>query len=115
VVLDIDGSLHQIHSENKQEAAANYKGGYGFHPIYCFADATGRPSLCGCGPARRSNNIADHVALLDAAIAGLPPEIAVGHGSGDEPASYAGRSSSHRLRRLHRLVWHAGSRNAASP
>ncbi|MBA2643927.1 MAG: transposase [Solirubrobacterales bacterium] len=34
VVLDIDGSLHQIHSENKQEAAANYKGGYGFHPIY---------------------------------------------------------------------------------
>ncbi len=41
VVLDIDASLHQIHSESKEEAAANYKGGYGFHPIYCFADATG--------------------------------------------------------------------------
>src|SRR6266508_4280207 len=31
VVLDIDSSLHQIHSENKQETAANYKGGFGFH------------------------------------------------------------------------------------
>src|SRR5438128_2863858 len=41
VVLDIDASLHEVHSENKQEAAATYKGGYGFHPLYCFADATG--------------------------------------------------------------------------
>ena len=37
MVLGIDGSLRQIHSENKEHAAANYKGGYGFHPIYCFA------------------------------------------------------------------------------
>jgi len=41
VVLDIDSSLHQIHSENKADTAPNYKGGFGFHPIYCFADATG--------------------------------------------------------------------------
>jgi len=41
VVLDIDSSLHQVHSENKAETAPNYKGGFGFHPIYCFADATG--------------------------------------------------------------------------
>lgn len=27
VVLDIDGSLHQVHSDNKEEAAANCKGG----------------------------------------------------------------------------------------
>jgi hypothetical protein len=26
VVLDIDSSLHQVHSENKDETAANYKG-----------------------------------------------------------------------------------------
>ncbi len=39
VVLDIDGSLQEVHSENKVDAAANYKGGYGFHPMYCFADA----------------------------------------------------------------------------
>ena len=33
IVLDIDSSLHQIHSENKQDTAANYKGGFGFHRV----------------------------------------------------------------------------------
>lgn len=87
VVLDIDSSLHQVHSENKQETAATYKGGFGFHPIYCFADATGetlgvmlRPGNAG------ANNIADHVAVLDQAIAQLPEEIAVGHRLGEDPA-----------------------------
>jgi hypothetical protein len=41
VVLDIDASLVQIHSENKQGTGPTYKGGFGFHPILCFADATG--------------------------------------------------------------------------
>ena len=86
IVLDIDSSLHEVHSENKAEAAPHYKGGFGFHPIYCFADATGeclaellRPGNAG------ANTIADHVCVLDQAIAQLPPEIAVGHGPGDDP------------------------------
>jgi hypothetical protein len=90
VVLDIDASLHEIHSENKQETAAHYKGGFGFHPIYCFADATGetlaellRPGNAG------ANTIADHVAVLDAAIAQLPAVIAVGHRAGDDPSLVA--------------------------
>ena len=33
-----------------------------------------------------ANNIADHVAVLDAAIAQLPAEIAVGHQPGDDAA-----------------------------
>ena len=41
VLLDIDASLVDIHSENKDQAAATFKGGYGFHPMFCFADATG--------------------------------------------------------------------------
>lgn len=45
VVLDVDSSLYQIHSENKEEAAPNYKGGNGPRPIYCFADATGETPL----------------------------------------------------------------------
>jgi hypothetical protein len=86
VVLDIDSSLHQIHSENKQDTAANYKGGFGFHPIYCFADATGEALGVRLRPGNAgANNIADHVAVLDAAIAGLPAEIAVGHHPGDDP------------------------------
>jgi hypothetical protein len=87
VVLDIDSSLHQIHSENKQETAANYKGGFGFHPIYCFADATGETLAVRLRPGNAAaNNIADHVAVLDAAIAQLPEEIAVGHRPGDDPS-----------------------------
>jgi len=87
VVLDIDGSLHEVHSENKEEAAATYKGGYGFHPIYCFADATGETLAVALRPGNAgANNIADHVALLDAAIAQLPAEIAAGHRPGDDPA-----------------------------
>ena len=85
IVLDIDASLHQIHSENKEETAANYKGGFGFHPIYCFADATGetlgvllRPGNAG------ANTITDHVWVLDQAIGQLPEEIAVGHRPGDD-------------------------------
>jgi hypothetical protein len=87
VVLDIDASLHEVHSENKQQAAPHYKGGFGFHPIYCFADATGetlaellRPGNAG------ANTIVDHVAVLDAAIAQLPAEIAAGHRPGDDAA-----------------------------
>jgi len=87
VVLDIDSSLHQIHSENKQDTAANYKGGFGFHPIYCFADATGETLAVRLRPGNAgANNIADHVAVLDDAIAQLPEEIAVGHRRGDDPA-----------------------------
>jgi Transposase DDE domain group 1 len=87
VVLDIDSSLHQVHSENKVETAPNYKGGFGFHPIYCFADATGETLAVTLRPGNAgANNIADHVAVLDQAIAQLPEEIAVGHRPGDDPA-----------------------------
>jgi hypothetical protein len=86
VVLDIDSSLHEIHSEHKQETAATYKGGFGFHPIYCFADASGETLAVRLRPGNAgANNIADHVAVLDGAIAQLPEEIAAGHREGDEP------------------------------
>jgi hypothetical protein len=87
VVLDIDASLHEVHSENKQDTAAHYKGGFGFHPIYCFADATGECLAERLRPGNAAaNDIADHVTVLDAAIAALPAEIAVGHQPGDDPA-----------------------------
>jgi hypothetical protein len=86
VVLDIDSSLHEIHSENKQDTAATYKGGFGFHPIYCFADATGETLAVRLRPGNAgANDIADHVAVLDAALAQRPEEIAVGHRPGDDP------------------------------
>lgn len=87
VVLDIDASLHQVHSENKQQAAANYKGGYGFHPIYCFADATGETLGVSLRPGNAgANNITDHITVLDQAIAQLPEGAAAGHHCGDDPS-----------------------------
>ena len=35
VVLDIDSTLVEVHSENKAGAAAHFKAGFGFHPMLC--------------------------------------------------------------------------------
>jgi len=87
VILDIDASLVEIHSENKEQTAPTYKGGFGFHPMFCFADATGetlsgllRPGNAG------SNTVADHITVLDEGITQLPEAIARGHRPGDDPA-----------------------------
>ena len=87
VVLDIDASLVEVHSENKQGTAPTYKGGFGFHPMFCFADATGEALAAVLRPGNAGANcIADHLELLDAAIAQLPVEVAAGHHLGDEVA-----------------------------
>lgn len=87
IYLDIDASLIEIHSENKEQTGPNYKGGFGFHPLLCFADCTGdalsgmlRPGNAG------ANTVADHEVVLDDAIVQLPPEIALGHRLGDDPS-----------------------------
>ena len=72
IVLDFDATLVTSHSE-KENAAPNYKLGFGFHPLLCFVDATNdavagvlRPGNAG------SNTAADHIEVLDAALAQLP-------------------------------------------
>jgi hypothetical protein len=72
IVLDFDATLVTSHSD-KQDAAPNYKHGFGFHPLLCFVDATNdavagvlRPGNAG------SNTAADHIAVLDGALAQLP-------------------------------------------
>lgn len=90
VVLDIDASLVEIHSENKEHTAATYKGGFGFHPMFCFADATGETLAAVLRPGNAgANTVADHVAVLDTAIAQLPAVIAAGHHVGDDPDTAA--------------------------
>jgi len=87
VLLDIDASLVEIHSENKEQAAPTYKGGYGFHPMFCFADATGETLSALLRPGNAgANTVADHLIVLDAALVQLPREIAAGHGVGDDPS-----------------------------
>jgi hypothetical protein len=86
VVLDIDASLVEIHSEHKLNAAPNFKGGYGYHPMFCFADATGEALAGLLRPGNaNANTVADHVAVLDAGVAQLPAAIVAGHRAGDDP------------------------------
>ena len=92
VVLDIDSSLHEVHTESKQGTGPTYKGGWGFHPMYCFSDYTGE---CLAAELRRgnatANQVSDLVGVLDAAIAALPDPIGVGHRAGDDPRLAARR------------------------
>ena len=79
VVLDIDSSVHEIHSDNKQAAARSYKGVYGFHPIYCFWDATGECLSALLRPGNAAaNKISDHTTVLDEALAALPEHAKAG-------------------------------------
>ena len=86
VVLDIDASLHEIHSENKEGAGPHYRKGYGFHPLYVFSDATGECLGHILRPGNAAaNTVSDHVEVLDQAIQALPAGVRVGHGRGDSP------------------------------
>jgi hypothetical protein len=88
VVLDLDASLIDIHSENKEGTAANYKRGFGFSPMFCFADATGEALAGLLRPGNATaNDIADQLAVLDAAIDQLPDPIVTGHRRGDDPSA----------------------------
>lgn len=76
ITLDFDAQLLECHTE-KEGGGPHRKGGYGFHPLHCFLDETGehlagllRPGNAG------SNTAADHVSVLEQALAQLPEEAA---------------------------------------
>ena len=74
--LDFDATITIAHSE-KENAAATWKKTFGFHPLLCFLD---RPDVAGgealAGLLRKgnagSNTAADHVTVLDQALAQIP-------------------------------------------
>ena len=71
-VLDFDATLLSAHSE-KEHAAPNYKHGFGFHPLGCWLDATNEALAAVLRPGNAgSNTAADHVEVLDLALAQLP-------------------------------------------
>ena len=77
VIVDIDATLVTSHSD-KELAAPTFKRGFGFHPLLAFADhgqaGTGTPLAAVLRPGNAgSNTAADHVAVLDAALAQLDP------------------------------------------
>lgn len=85
VVLDIDATLVEIHSENKTGTAPHFKGGFGFHPVLCFADATGDVLSGMLRPGNAAaNDTGDLLSVVDDAIEGLPTDIGAGHRRGDD-------------------------------
>jgi hypothetical protein len=85
VVIDLDASLVEIHSENKEQTGPTYKGGFGFHPFFAFVDGTGECVAALLRPGNAgANSIADHVTVLDHAIGQLPERVRAGHRGGDD-------------------------------
>lgn len=74
ITLDFDAQLLECHTE-KEGAGPHRKGGFGFHPLHCFVDETGEHLAALLRPGNAgSNTAADHVAVLDDALAQLPDE-----------------------------------------
>jgi hypothetical protein len=72
LVFDLDASLIDVHSE-KESAAANFKGGFGYHPLLCWLDNTGEALAGRLRPGNAGANTAtDHIAVLDDALAQIP-------------------------------------------
>jgi hypothetical protein len=74
LTIDLDATLITCHSD-KEGAAGNFKGGYGFHPMLAYADETDealggelRPGNAG------ANTAADQIAVAEQAIAQIPAE-----------------------------------------
>jgi hypothetical protein len=92
-----DSSLLTAHSD-KENAAPTWKKGFGFHPLLCYldrADVSGGEALAGLlrpGNAG-SNTAADHVKVLDLAIAALPANARPRPGDLDGPRLLASADS----------------------
>jgi hypothetical protein len=87
--IDFDATISIAHSE-KQDAAATWKKTFGFHPLLAFLDrpeVSGGEALAGLlrpGNAG-SNTAADHVTVLDMALAQLPEDARPRPGGPDSP------------------------------
>lgn len=89
ITLDLDATLCDVASENKEGARPTYKSGFGFHPVVCFLDRDGtaeplaglfRPGNAG------ANTIVDQLRVIDDALAQLPAAYRAGHAPATIPA-----------------------------
>ena len=72
VVLDVDATLVTAHSE-KEQAAATFKGGFGYHPLGVWCDNTTECLVADLRPGNAgSNTTTDHIEVLGRAIAQIP-------------------------------------------
>jgi Transposase DDE domain group 1 len=75
VTIEVDATLIASHFD-KEGAAGNYKGGYGFHPILAYCDETGEALAAILRPGNAgSNTAADHIAVIQDALAQIPASL----------------------------------------
>lgn len=75
LVLDLDASIVICHSE-KELAAATFKRTFGFHPLMAFCDNTREFLAAVLRPGNAgANTAADHISVLDQALAQLPDHL----------------------------------------
>jgi hypothetical protein len=73
VVLDVDATIVVAHSE-KESAAPTFEDTFGFHPIAVWCDKTTELLAARLRPGNAgANTTADHLEVLAAAIAQIPP------------------------------------------
>jgi len=72
ITIDLDATLLTAHSE-KEDAAGNYKGGFGFHPLMAYLSGTGEPLAALLRPGNAGANTAtDHFKVLELALEQIP-------------------------------------------
>ncbi len=79
LVIDEDATITIAHSE-KQRAAATFKHTWGFHPVLAFCDNTNQALTGLLRPGNAgSNTAADHVVVVEQAVAQLPEAFRHGY------------------------------------
>ena len=75
LVIDMDATLITAHSD-KEGTAPTFKKGYGFHPLGAWLANTAESLAMLLRPGNAgSNDAADHIAVLTAAIRQIPPRM----------------------------------------
>jgi Transposase DDE domain group 1 len=77
-MIDVDATPTSAYSA-KEQAAGNFKHGFGHHPLLCYLDETGEALAGVLRPGNAgSNTAADHKQLLDLALAQLDRKALAG-------------------------------------
>jgi len=72
LIIDLDATLLTAHCE-KEQAAGNYKGGFGFHPLIAYLSESGEPLAALLRPGNAgANTAADHFKVLELALEQIP-------------------------------------------
>src|SRR5829696_1635491 len=75
IVIDIDATLIGAHTE-KEGAAVNFKGGFGFHPLLAYLDESREALAAMLRPGNAAaHGAAEQIAVLEQALEQLPREV----------------------------------------